>query len=99
MADIASRTKERKMRSLLKPPWTEEECLRLRKLHTAGVSAVRAALALKKTANGVKTKARQLGIPFQSSRERKKYLKQKEVEARTAAGLSPVQDNPKYRRR
>ena len=80
-------------------PWTEQECLQLKELHAAGASAVRAAVALKKSPNGVKSKARQLGISFQSKRERKKYLKEKEVEARTAAGLSPVQDNPKYRRR
>jgi hypothetical protein len=79
-------------------PWTEEECLRLKELHAAGASAMRAALAIKKSWNGVKAKARQLGFSFQSKRERKKYLKEKDVEARTAAGLSPVQGNPKYRR-
>ena len=86
------------MRSLVKP-WTEEECLRLRKLHAAGASVMRAALALKKTPNGVKAKARQLGIPFQAMHERKRLQKEKEVEARTAAGLSPIQTNPKSRHR
>jgi hypothetical protein len=80
-------------------PWTEEECLRLRKLHAAGASVVRAALALKKSPNGVKTKARQLGIPFQTMRERKRLQREKEAEARTVAGLSPVEANPKSRHR
>jgi hypothetical protein len=80
-------------------PWTEEECLRLRQLHAAGATVVRAALALKKTPNGVRSKARELGIPFRTMREVKKRLKEKEVEARTAAGLSPIQDNPKSRHR
>jgi len=74
------------------------ETLQLRKLHAAGASVVRAALALKKSRSGVKAKARELGIRFQTLREQKNRLKEKEIEARTAAGLSPIQDNPKLHR-
>ena len=45
-------------------------------LHAAGASAVRAALALKKSRNAVKTKARELGISFQHVLERRKHLKE-----------------------
>jgi hypothetical protein len=83
----------------LSNPWTEEECLRLKKLHAAGASPVRAALALKKSRDRVKEKARELGIPFETMHARKRRQKEKEVEARTAAGLSPVQHNPKSRHR
>ena len=86
------------MRPLWKP-WTEEDTRLLKKLHAAGASVVRAAVALKKRPDKVRAKARELGIPFQTTRELKKRHKEKEVEARTAAGLSPVQDNPKYHRR
>jgi hypothetical protein len=53
-------------------------------------------VALKKNANNVRKKARELGISFGTNRHRKKLQQEKEILARTAAGLSPVQDNPKY---
>ena len=80
-------------------PWTEKDTLQLRKLHAAGASVTRAAVALKRRPEKVRVKARELGIPFQTKLELKKRHKEKEVEARTAAGLSPIQDNPKHRRR
>jgi len=83
----------------LSKPWTEEDIQKLRKLRAEGASALRAAVALRKHPLRVRAKARELGIPFQTKRELKKRLKEKEVEARTAAGLSPVQDNPKFRHR
>ena len=91
-------TKETKL-GVLSKPWTEEDCHRLRELHAARASVARTALALKRRPDKIRAKARELGIPFQTLREQKKRQKEKEVEARTAAGLSPVQDNPKYRRR
>ena len=60
---------------------------------------MRVAVALKKSQRAVKAKARELGIQFQHVRERRKILKEKEVDARTSAGLSAVQGNPKYRHR
>jgi hypothetical protein len=79
--------------------WTEEDILQLRKLQAAGASAARASAALKKNVNIVRKKAREIGIPFVTNRQRKKLQQEKEMSARMAAGLSPVQDNPKYRRR
>ena len=70
---------------MLSKPWTDEDQLRLRKLHAAGASAVRASLALKKNLANVRAKARELGIPFQTKREWKKRHNEKEVQARTAA--------------
>ena len=88
------------MRPLWKP-WTDEDILQLRKLHAAGASAARAAVALKKAPNRVRAKARELGIPFETALERKRRQRAREVEARTAAGLprfktirSLVTDNP-----
>jgi len=83
----------------LSKPWTEEDCRRLRELHTARASVARTALALERRPKNIRAKARELGIPFQTLREQKKRQREKEMEARTAAGLSPIQDNPKHRRR
>jgi len=47
----------------------------------------------------VRVKAREIGTPFDTKRELRRRLKQKEIEARTAAGLSPIQDNPESRHR
>jgi len=80
-------------------PWTEDDILLLKKLRAAGASVTRAAVALKKRPDKVRAKARELGIPFQTTRELKKRHQEKEVEARTAAGLSAIQDSPKYHRR
>jgi hypothetical protein len=84
---------------LLSKPWTEEDCRRLGQLRAAGATAARAALALKRSEQSVRVKAREIGTPFDTKRELRSRLKQKEIEARTAAGLSPVQDNPKSRHR
>ena len=86
------------MRVLIKR-WTEQDVLQLRKLHAAGASAGRASAALKKNVNYVRAKARELGLRFLTNRERKKLQQEKEMSARTAAGLPPVQDDPKYGRR
>jgi hypothetical protein len=91
-------TRDWNVRVLIKR-WTEQDVLQLRQLHAAGASAARASAALKKNLQNVRKKARELGIPFGTNRQRKKLQQEKEMLARTAAGLSPVQDNPKYRRR
>ena len=69
--------------------WRDEEIELLRRLHKAGASATRAALALKRAKNAVRTKARELGIPFETIRHRRKDQRRKEGEARARAGLPP----------
>jgi len=54
MARIASRS------------WTPAEILRLRELLDVGMSAAVAAIALKKSVNIVRAKAKGLGLPFQT---------------------------------
>jgi hypothetical protein len=72
--------------------WTEEEVARLRKLRSAGASAARAAIALKMSVQTVKTKARELGIPFDTISKMKKVQRAKERAARLKAGLPEKQD-------
>ena len=73
--------------------WTEEEIELLRRLRKKGASATRAAVALKRAKNHVRTKARELGIPFETVRATRKSQRRKEREARTEAGLPPEQDD------
>ena len=47
-----------------KTPWTVADCERLKSLAASGASAVRCALALKRTVQTTRVKARDMGIPF-----------------------------------
>jgi hypothetical protein len=74
--------------------WTEDEVARLKQLRAAGASAGRTSVALKKTINGVRREAQQLGIPFEPAHELKRQRAERERKARLEAGLrdeaSPV---------
>jgi hypothetical protein len=52
--------------------WTDEQIERLRELVVSGASAYRAAAALGKTVGAVQTRARAMGIPFTTLRDRRK---------------------------
>ena len=67
----------RAMRKLTRP-WTDEDTELLKRLHASGASALRASLALKRNKTRVMGKARELGIPFLSVRERKKRQTERE---------------------
>ena len=56
----------------LNRPWTSEDAEQLKKLHISGASALRASIALKRNKAGLMRRARELGIPFASLRDRKK---------------------------
>lgn len=62
----------------LRRPWTAEETELLKRLHASGASAVRASLALKRNKTSLMQRARELGIPFLSLRERKKRQAERE---------------------
>jgi hypothetical protein len=62
----------------LSRPWSEEDTELLKKLHAAGASALRASVALKRNKSRIMEKARKLGVPFPSLRERKKQQVERE---------------------
>jgi hypothetical protein len=72
-------------------PWTEEEIARLKRLQASGASPARAAIALKRSRQYVREKARALGVPFMTMRERRKHQASREAAERMAAGLPPEQ--------
>ncbi len=72
--------------------WTEEHTKRLRELLAKGASVARASAALRTTPQALRRKARELGIPFPTVHERKRLQLEKEAAARSAAGLSSVDD-------
>ena len=74
------------MRKLARP-WSDQDTELLKKLHAAGASALRASLALKRSKPYVRIRARELGLPFPSERERKQRRVEREQAARE--GSSP----------
>jgi hypothetical protein len=62
----------------LSRPWSDEDTELLKKLHAAGASALRASVALKRNKSRIMDKARKLGVPFASLRERKKQQAERE---------------------
>jgi hypothetical protein len=62
-------------------PWSDEDTELLRKLHAAGASALRASIALKRGVPYIRARARELGFPFASVRERKKQQAEREKAA------------------
>jgi len=72
-------------------PWTEEDIARLKRLQASGASPARAAIALKRSRQYVREKARALGVPFMTIRERRKRQASREAAERMAAGLPPEQ--------
>jgi len=62
--------------------WTDEDTELLKKLHAVGASALRTSLALKRSVPYIRARARELGIPFASERERKQLRMQQEQTAR-----------------
>jgi hypothetical protein len=79
-------------RELLVMPWTDEDIALLRTMRVAGASPGRVSVALKKSPQSVKSKARELGIPFEPIQVQRKLQKEKELAARAAAGLPPQRD-------
>ena len=76
----------------LSRPWTEEDTALLKKLHASGASALRAAMALKRSKPYVSTRARELGIPFPTMRENR--MRQAERE-KAELGKMPKRPGPK----
>jgi hypothetical protein len=68
-------------------PWTKEEVSLLRQLHAAGASRARISAALNRPVQGVKHKARELGIFFESMRTVRKKRMQQERAVRLKAGI------------
>lgn len=60
-----------KSRCLLSRPWTEADIAQLAAIQESGASANRASVALKRTVVAVRSKARELGMPFPGRRKRK----------------------------
>jgi hypothetical protein len=85
MAGLFSKRVDRFAMRLLSRPWTEQDTALLKKLHASGASALRASIALKRNKLQLMARARQLGIPFMSLRERRK--RQTERERTELAGL------------
>jgi GcrA cell cycle regulator len=52
--------------------WTVEQTGKLQGLVASGASAVRAAVAMKRSTSAVRAKARELGTPFPTMRETRK---------------------------
>jgi hypothetical protein len=71
--------------------WTEEDIAQLKRLQASGASAARASVALKRSKLYVMEKARALGVPFMTMRERRKRQAGREAAERMAAGLPPEQ--------
>ena len=59
-------------------PWTDEETARLKELHAAGATALRASVVLKRSRKNLMDRARRLGIPFPTPRELKKRQLERE---------------------
>jgi hypothetical protein len=72
-------------------PWSDDDIAQLKRLQASGASPVRAAIALKRSIQYVKEKARALGLPFITMRERRKRQAGREAAERMAAGLPPEQ--------
>jgi hypothetical protein len=72
-------------------PWTEEDIAQLKRLQALGASPARASVALKRSRLHVMERARALGVPFMTMRERRKRQASREVAERMAAGLPPEQ--------
>jgi hypothetical protein len=58
--------------------WSDADAELLKKLHASGASALRASVALKRSKPYLMARARELGIPFASVRERKKRQAERE---------------------
>jgi hypothetical protein len=72
-------------------PWTEEDIAQLKRLQASGASPARASVALKRSRLHVMERARTLGVPFMTMRERRKRQADREAAERMAAGLPPEQ--------
>jgi hypothetical protein len=72
-------------------PWTEEDIAQLKRLQALGASPARASVALKRSRLHVMERARALGVPFMTMRERRKRQAGREAAERIAAGLPPEQ--------
>jgi hypothetical protein len=70
--------------------WTEQQLALLRRLHREDASLARASVILKKSPTWLRARARELGIPFRSVRERKNIQREKEEVARKKEELEPV---------
>jgi|SRR4051812_25912 hypothetical protein len=64
-------------RRLISAHWTDADLEKLAALIRAGATASRCAVVFKRRVDAVKTKARQLGIPFPSERKTRKALRDK----------------------
>ena len=74
------------MRRITAGPWTPEDIETLRNLVQRGASTERAAVALKRSAESVRLKARELGVPFPSKLELKRQRTEREAAAKKALG-------------
>ena len=69
--------------------WTQEKIEKLKRLRQAGASPARVSLAVKWSKSAVKTKAREMGMPFPNWRTERRERAAKEDAARAKAGLPP----------
>ena len=77
------------MKRITSVSWTPEQLEILRKMQAKGLSAERAALALKRSKHSVRTKAIELGVPFPSTQDMRRKRLEQEANARAAIGLPP----------
>jgi hypothetical protein len=71
--------------------WSDDDIARLKRLQASGASPARASVALNRNRVNVMERARALGVPFMTMRERRKRQASREVAERMAAGLPPEQ--------
>ena len=70
--------------------WTEEDDALLRELVSAGASASRASVAMKRNRGNVMLRARRLGTPFPTLRAQRVKRMRAEEEQREKQGLPPM---------
>ena len=78
------------MRRITAPAWSSQDIQDLRNLVQKGASSSRCAVALKRSPDSVRLKAKELGVPFPSMLELKRKQREREALARAAAGLPPA---------
>ncbi len=71
------------MPRIIKTSWTLDQVARLKELADAGASPIRIAAALKRPINGIRARARELGIEIRSIKEIRARVREAERDAAT----------------
>jgi hypothetical protein len=66
------------MKHVTNKTWTPDDLRRLRDMAGQGISAARAAVALRRTTTGVKVQAKKMGCPFTDERVLKRERRARE---------------------